>query len=180
MTSTTTSWRRRYHALSTRLYGPWPHVSPLSWLGAERIAIGCIPTAPTVDELVRQRVTHVVNCRSVMQTLLSGDLALERELFGPGNVATAPMRDHGRAQSPLLWSGAALFAAQVLDTTPQARVLIHCQQGRRRSAMVAYAVLRLRGHDAATSASLVTSHRLEAKLVPAYVSSVEGWLAARG
>ena len=47
------------------------------------------------------------------------------------------------------------FAAGALDEDPDAGVLIHCQQGRRRSAMVAYAVLRLRGHDPAEAARLV-------------------------
>jgi len=43
--------------------------------------------------------------------------------------------------------------------------------------MLAYAVLRLRGRTAGEAASLVLSHRREAELVPAYVHSVEQWLA---
>jgi hypothetical protein len=43
--------------------------------------------------------------------------------------------------------------------------------------MVAYAVLRLRGHDRARAAALVLHYRAEAVLVPAYVRSVERWLA---
>jgi hypothetical protein len=43
--------------------------------------------------------------------------------------------------------------------------------------MLAYAVLRLRGHDRTRAAALVLSHRTEAQLVPAYVRSVERWLA---
>jgi hypothetical protein len=43
--------------------------------------------------------------------------------------------------------------------------------------MVAYAVLRLRGHDRDEAAALVLRYRIEAQLVPAYVRSVEGWLA---
>ena len=57
------------------------------------------------------------------------------------------MWDNGRPQPSRLWAPAARFAAGRLDEDPDAAVLIHCQQGRRRSAMVAYAVLRLRGHD---------------------------------
>ena len=56
-------------------------------------------------------------------------------------------------------------------------MLIHCTAGKRRSAMLAYAVLRLRGHDRTQAAGLVLSHRTEAQLVPAYVRSVERWLA---
>ena len=65
------------------------------------------------------------------------------------------MWDHGRHQPPRLWAPGARFAAGALDEDPDAGVLIHCQQGRRRSAMVAYAVLRLRGHDPAEAARLV-------------------------
>jgi protein-tyrosine phosphatase len=86
------------------------------------------------------------------------------------------MRDLGHLQHPRLWAAAARFAADVLDREPQARVLIHCQQGRRRSAMLAYAVLRLRGHDAEAAAALVLRHRSQAELVPSYVQSVERWL----
>jgi hypothetical protein len=43
--------------------------------------------------------------------------------------------------------------------------------------MLAYAVLRLRGRTASEAASLVLSYRTEAELVPAYVHSVEQWLA---
>jgi protein-tyrosine phosphatase len=87
------------------------------------------------------------------------------------------MWDHGRPQPPALWAAAAVFAAQALAAIPDARVLIHCHQGRRRSAMVAYAVLRLRGHATERATDLITRHRVEAVLVPAYVDSVERWLA---
>jgi protein-tyrosine phosphatase len=70
------------------------------------------------------------------------------------------------------------FAADALSSSPDVRVLIHCRQGRRRSALVAYAVLRVRGHDAASAAELITRHRVEARLVPAYVDSVERWLSS--
>ena len=68
------------------------------------------------------------------------------------------------------------FAARVLEDQPQAGVLIHCTAGSR-SAMLAYAVLRLRGHDRTRAAALVLSYRTQAMLVPAYVRSVERWLA---
>lgn len=167
------------HAWSTRLYGPNRRVSPLSWLGDERLAIGCVPTAATLPVLRAHGVTHIVNCRSRVQTRLSQDLALERELFGVTNVAHAPMWDFGRPQPPALWAAGALFAADALSRNPSARVLVHCHQGRRRSAMVAYAVLRLRGHDPDRAATLITQHRVEAVLVAAYVDSVERWLASR-
>jgi len=44
--------------------------------------------------------------------------------------------------------------------------------------MVAYAVLRLRGHDPTQASALVLRYRTQAILVPAYVRSVERWLAA--
>ena len=89
------------------------------------------------------------------------------------------MWDHGRraAVAPL-GARPRAFAADALDEDPDAGVLVHCQQGRRRSAMVAYAVLRLRGHDPAEAARLVLESRAPARLVPAYRASVEEWLAA--
>ena len=160
------------------LYGNEPVPSKLTWLGDERIAVGAVPTTASVLDLPAHGVTHVVNCRARPQTMISRDLIVERALFGRSRVVAAPMWDHGRAQPPRLWSGAAHFAARALDDDPDARVLIHCHQGRRRSVLVAYAVLRLRGRSAEDAARLILHHRREAELVPAYRTSVERWLAA--
>jgi len=157
---------------------PGPYAAdPLSWIGDERIAISGVPSARIVAGLAGQGVTHVVNCRPRALVRWSGDLAAERAAFGLGQVAHAPMTDHGLRQRPAAWAPAACFAAQVLADQPQARVLIHCTAGRRRSVMLAYAVLRLRGHDGTEAAALVLRYRTEAVLVPAYVRSVEHWLA---
>ena len=51
------------------------------------------------------------------------------------------------------------FAVRVLEDHPQAGVLIHPTAGGRRSAMVAYAVLRLRGHEPTRAEALVLSYR---------------------
>jgi protein-tyrosine phosphatase len=149
----------------------------LSWIGDERIAISAVPPAWMVARLAEQGVTHVINCRARTQVRWSGELASERAAFGPGQVAHAPMQDHGLRQRPALWAAAACFAARVLDDEPQAGVLIHCTAGRRRSPMLAYAVLRLRGHDRSQATALVLRYRPEAQLVPAYAYSVERWLA---
>jgi protein-tyrosine phosphatase len=149
----------------------------LSWIGAERIAIAGVPPAGLVARLAERGVTHVVNCRSRLQVRWSGDLAAERAAFGQGRVAHAPMHDHGLRQRPAVWAAAACFAAQVLTEQPQGGVLIHCTAGRRRSVMLGYAVLRLRGHGRGQAEELLLSYRTEAELVPAYVRSVERWLA---
>jgi protein-tyrosine phosphatase len=159
------------------LTGPDAGRLALSWIGDERIAISPVPAATAVAGLAEQGVTHVVNCRPRMDVWWAGELAAERAAFGPGRVAHAPMQDHGLRQRPAAWAEAARFAARVLDDHPQAGVLIHCTMGRRRSAMVAYAVLRLRGHDRTQAAALVLRYRTQAELVPAYVRSVERWLA---
>ena len=148
----------------------------LSWLGDERIAISGVPSAWMMAVLAEQGVTHVVNCRPRAQVRWSGDLAAERAAFGPERIAHAPMQDHGLRQRSSVWAPAVCFAAGVLEDQPQAGVLIHCTAGRRRSAMLAYAVLRLRGHDHTRAAALVLRYRTEAVLVPAYVRSVEQWL----
>jgi protein-tyrosine phosphatase len=149
----------------------------LSWIGDERIAISGVPSPQAVTHLAGQGVTHVVNCRPWVQVRWYGDLAAERAAFGPGRVAHAPMQDHGGPQRPAAWAAAACFAARVLEDQPDAGVLIHCSAGRRRSVMVAYAVLRLRGHGRARAAALVLRYRPQAQLVPAYIRSVERWLA---
>jgi protein-tyrosine phosphatase len=171
-------WRRQCHRYSTRLYGPSRNTAWLSWIGDQRIAIGNLPTAATLARLPGAGVTHVVNCRSTPQTWISQDLAVERAVFGAGRVVHAPMWDLGRPQPPRVWSAAAQFAARVLADDPGAGVLVHCQQGRRRSIMLAYAVLRLRGHAPERAATLILRHRVEAQLVGAYIDSVERWLAA--
>jgi protein-tyrosine phosphatase len=171
--------RRWAHRHSTRLYGPSSSTTLLSWIGDERIAIGHLPTGATLPTLPGLGVTHVVNCRSHSQTWFSQDLAVERLLFGQARVAHAPMWDFGGAQPAALWSGAAEFAASALADDDGAGVLIHCQEGRHRSVLVGYAVLRLRGHDGAAAAELILAHRREAELLPAYRDSVERWLAAR-
>ena len=117
----------------------------LSWIGDERIAVSGVPSARMVARLAEQGVTHVVNCRPHLQVLWWGDLAAERAAFGAGHVAHAPMQDHGLRQPPAAWAAAACFAARALEDQPQSGVLIHCTAGRRRSVMLAYAVLRLRG-----------------------------------
>jgi protein-tyrosine phosphatase len=169
-------WRDRCHQYSTRIYGPSQRSAWLNWIGDQRIAIGGVPTAATLPRLPGEGVTHVVNCRSTAQTWISQDLAVERALFGASRVAHAPMWDFGHPQPPRRWSAAARFAAQVLADDPGAGILIHCQQGRRRSIMLTYAVLRLHGHTSGDAAALITQHRTEAQLVGAYTNSVERWL----
>ena len=171
-------WRQLYFRYRSVLFRPGRHTTAsLSWVGDERIAIGSVPTAATLYRLQEQGITHVVNCRSVTQTRISQDITMEQALFGPSHVMHAPMWDFGRAQPPRLWAAGALFAAEVLTNDPNAAVLIHCQKGRRRSVMLAYAVLRLRGHTPEEATALIRRHRIEAVLVDRYTTSVEAWLA---
>ena len=173
-------WRRAQFAVTDAVYGPGTKTTPWSWLGTERIAVGNLPT-PRSLPILRERIgiTDVVNCRAAAQTLFSGDRYWEERTFGPEHVAVAPMWDHGRHQDPASWADAALFAAAALDD-PEARVLIHCQRGRRRSVLVAYATLRLRGLDPDEAARLILLHRRESHLVPEYRESVERWLEETG
>jgi hypothetical protein len=171
-------WRATAHRLATRLYPPSRSTTWLSWIGPERIGIGNLPTARSLADLPGAGVTHVVNCRFRAQTWFSQDLAMERVVFGAPRVMHAPMWDNGRPKDPARFAAAALFAADAL-ADPDNRVFIHCQQGRRRSVLVAYAVLRLRGHSAHDAARLIAEYRREAELVPAYLASVEAWLKQR-
>ncbi len=174
-----TGWRATRFRLTDKVYGPGTRTRPWSWIGDTRIAIGSLPTPTSLPVLHdREGVTDVVNCRADKQVRFSGDRDMELAVFGADHVAHAPMWDHGRPQDPNAWTAAAEFAARALDD-PGARVLIHCQRGRRRSAMVAYAVLRLRGFSADDAARAILLHRREAELVPAYRKNVEDWLASR-
>lgn len=168
------------HRHSTRIYGPNPRNAWRSWIPEERIVISGVPTAESIVLLREEGVTHVVNCRAGAQMVISQDFAVERAVFGRANVAKAAMWDRGQPQPPRLWADAVRFAATALDGDPSARVLIHCHQGRRRSVMVAYAVLRLRGRSPEEAADVIARHRQEAVLVPAYQDSVERWLATTG
>jgi protein-tyrosine phosphatase len=172
-------WRGWIHRHSTRLFGPSALSTPLSWIAEERIAIGRLPTALSLPSLLDEGITHVVNCRARAQTWFAQDLAVEKAIFGRSHVMAAPMWDDGRPQPPARWADAAVFAASALRTDEEAKVLIHCHEGRRRSVLLAYAVLRLRGHDADDAARLITRHRLEAVVVPAYRDSVEQWIRGR-
>jgi hypothetical protein len=62
--------------------------------------------------------------------------------------------DHGRRQRPAGWAAAVSCAVRVLEEQSQAGVLMYCTAGRRRSAMLVFAVLRLRGHDQTAAAEL--------------------------
>ncbi len=172
-------WRAARFRLADRVYGPGTKTRPWTWIGDSRIAVGSLPTPRSLPVLRDQEgVTDVVNCRANAQVAFSGDREMEQVVFGADHVAHAPMWDHGRPQDPTAWAEAAEFAARALDD-PNARVLIHCQRGRRRSVLVAYAALRLRGYSEAEASRLLLLHRREAHLVPAYRRSVEDWLARR-
>jgi hypothetical protein len=172
------SWQLVLLGWNARLRGPDPRLEELSWIGNERIAIGGVVTPATVFRLSERGVSHIVNCRSIGQVRLARDLAIERAIFGEDRVAHASLRDFGHRQNHRRWAPAAIFAAQALED-PDAKVLIHCQKGKHRSVMVAYAVLRLRGYSAAESAALILDHRRGAELLSAYVESVERWLDDR-
>jgi protein-tyrosine phosphatase len=169
-------WRAHIYRFSTRRYGPDPAATWLSWIADERIAIGAMPTEATIGELTAEGVTHVVNCRASLETLLSQDLAIEQALFGRARVVHAPMWDTGWRQHPRRWSAAARFVVSTLNEDATARVLVHCMAGCHRSVLVAYAVLRLRNHSAEDAARLILGHRAEAELLPAYRASVDDWL----
>jgi hypothetical protein len=159
--------------------GPGPDAggAALSWIGHERIAISGVPSAQAVSRLAEQGVTHVVNCAG------AGAGAVVRGSGGrTGGLRprASGARAHAGSRPAAKGRGvgrAARFAARVVDDQPQAGVLIHCGAGRRRSVMLAYAVLRLRGQDRTQAAALVLRYRTGAQFVPAYVRSVERWLA---
>lgn len=171
--------RGLWHAISTRIYGPRHGLNGLNFVPGERVAIGAMPVAGEILRLPDHGITHVVVCRARPQTMFSQDRWAAGRIVGPENVAHAGMWDNGRPKDPEHWSEAAIFAARALQADPEARVLVHCQQGRRRSVMVAYATLRLLGVSDADAARGVMTARPMGRLVPAYRASVERWLKSR-
>ncbi len=160
------------------VYRPIPVTRGFTWIGDERLAIGSLPIGDDLMRLADAGVTDVVNCRHAYQTYFSQDLWAERELFGSEHVVLAPMWDNGRPKQPRDFAHAVRFGAERLDADPGARLYVHCQQGRRRSAFVAYGVLRLRGRSSEEASRLILTHRPVTRIVPAYRASVEAWLDA--
>lgn len=171
--------RGLWHSVSTRIYGPRHGLSGLNFVPGERVAIGAMPVGGEILRLPDHGITHLVVCRARPQRTFSQDYWAAQQVLGRDNVAAAGMWDTGRPKDPGQWADAALFAAQVLQADPDARVLVHCQQGRRRSVMVAYATLRLLGHSESDAARGVIEARPMGRLVPAYRSSIERWLNSR-
>lgn len=173
--------RKAVQRVSTRVYRPSDRLRGFSRVpGFERLAIGALPVADEADRLPSHGFTHVVNCRKGLQNVLSQDLWIERQVFGADHVAHADMWDHGRPQDPALWVPAATFGARALRDDPEAQVLVHCQQGRRRSLFVAYAILRQHGFEPDEAARAVLEARPFGHLVPTYRAGVEEWLRSTG
>jgi protein-tyrosine phosphatase len=146
----------------------------------ERLAIGSLPSTAEILALPGQGITDLVVCRATPQTVFSQDVWAARQVLGADHVAHASMWDNGRPKDPREFAHAAEFAARAILDDPDARVLVHCQQGRRRSVMVAYATLRLLGRSEDDAARGVLEARPMGRLVPAYRASVERWLERTG
>ncbi len=169
--------RRAVQRVSTRIYRPGAALRGFSWVPAfPRLAIGALPVGPEADALPRHGFTHVVNCRRGLQNVISQDLWIEQQVLGADHVVHADMWDSGKPQDEDRWVPAVLFAHEALQADPQAKVLVHCQQGRRRSLFVAYAVMRLQGFSADKAAAAVMEARPLGHLVPTYRDGVERWL----
>jgi predicted protein tyrosine phosphatase len=172
--------RGSWHRVAGRIYGPRRGLNGFAWVPGERLAIGSLPSTAEILALPERGITDLVVCRATPQTVFSQDLWAARQVLGAGHVAHAAMWDNGRPKHPREFAAAAEFAARAVREDPEARVLVHCQQGRRRSVMVAYAALRLLGYSEDDAARAVLEARPMGRLVPAYRASVERWLEATG
>lgn len=171
--------RRAAQRVSTRVYRPGENLRGFSWVPLfPRVAIGALPIGGEAEALPGHGFTHVINCRKSLQNVLSQDLWIERQVLGPERVAHADMWDHGDPQREQDWVPAVMFGHRALAEDPQAKVLVHCQQGRRRSLFVAYAILRLNDFSPEAAAAAVMEARPLGFLVPAYRDGVERWLEA--
>lgn len=88
-----------------------------------------------------------------------------------------PTADHCAVAPPMLRAGVA-FAARHLDAGR--RVLVHCQHGIGRSALLALCVLVDRGHEPLAALELAKSRRAKVSPSPAQYEAWAAWLRDRG
>src|SRR5512140_2764526 len=127
-----------------------------NWV-TDRLALGsAVSDRSQVEVLVRDGVTHVLDCR------LQG---AEAELYrGTGiRYQRHGTHDDGKSQpDEWFWDGLT-FALGALRV-PYTKVLVHCRFGMSRSPTMVYAILRAQGVAPDEARALITKARLVARL----------------
>jgi protein-tyrosine phosphatase len=107
----------------------WPH---------ERVAVGSgVWTAEDVAGLVREGITHVIDCRSTA--------AAEQLYRGTGITFLHAGTDDDQRPKRAEWFRKGVSFARDALSKPSTKVLVHCTAGINRGPSMAYAVLRAIG-----------------------------------
>jgi protein-tyrosine phosphatase len=143
----------------------------LSWITPELAIGGCF--APEhCEQLAReQRVRGVVDLRAE-----ACDQKLELSRHGI-ELLHLPTRDHCAIAPDMLRAGVA-FADRHLRA--KGRVLLHCQHGIGRSALLALCVLVDHGYQPLAALALAKARREQVSPSPAQYAAWSAWLAERG
>lgn len=136
------------------------------YFAAPNLAFGPAPrTAGDVDALIAAGITHVVDCAGSPVT----SRALGKRIAHDGVPVADTLKD-----LPGWWFEKAGRSALSALAAPDARVLVVCAQGRRRSPALAYWLLRRRGVDADSAVAAVRTAR--ASISTVYFASAEAAL----
>jgi protein-tyrosine phosphatase len=140
----------------------------LSWITDELAIGGCFPS-DSIAGLVEHRVAAVVDVR--------GEACDDDSLLAHHGIAFLhlPTRDHCAVSAAMLRQGIA-FVTGYLDTNQ--RVLVHCQFGIGRSALLVLCVLVARGHAPLAALELAKSKRACVCPSPAQFEGWAAWLRA--
>lgn len=147
--------RRRVAMLARRVAGI-SFVTP--WLAIG----GAVRHEGDVQELLDAGISHVVNCQVRVD-----DAPLLRCRF---DYLWNPAEDDGEAK-PADWFLRAVDFVSRARENPDARVLVHCTEGRARAPAIAYGVLRASGHSADHARRAVLAARPVAQ--PRYFDDAE-------
>jgi protein-tyrosine phosphatase len=143
----------------------------LSWI-TPALAVGGRFAATHVETLARaHRVGAVIDLRAEDRD--------DEEVLARHGVAfvSLPTADHDAISPPMLSAGVA-FAAEHLDAGR--RVLVHCEHGIGRSALLALCVLVERGAAPLDALALAKDRRAVVSPSPAQYEAWARWLRARG
>lgn len=143
----------------------------LDWITANLALGGSFPSA-AVEYLAREYfVTGVIDLRE--------DVCDDAHVLRAHGVSLLhlPTPDHGAVAPDMLDDGVA-FAARHGDGG--GRVLIHCEHGIGRSALLALCVLVDRGHEPMAALALAKDRRAKVSPSPAQYEAWACWLRERG
>jgi hypothetical protein len=145
-----------------------------NWV-TDRLALGsAVSERSQVEVLVRDGVTHVLDCR-----IQGADLELYR---GTGiRYQQHGTHDDGKSQPDEWFFRGLTFALDALGV-PHTKVLVHCRFGMSRSPTMVYAILRAQGEAPEAALAKISKARLVARVTYREDAerAVRGWRRKKG